>query len=94
MLIYVSLQLDENQSLPVKPLSSQAEAQSLSREHHPSPVEPQLLSEDSSTSKKDGNYVYYCKLSQYYHCTRCHYCILPCFVGDNFHEIHKSMAIH
>ena len=57
MLIYVSLQLDENQSLPVKPLSSQAEAQSLSREHHPPPVEPQLLSEDSSTSKKDGMYI-------------------------------------
>ena len=57
MLILCILQLDDNQSLPTKPLSSQAEAQPLSREHQAPPVEPQLLSEDSSTSKKDGMYI-------------------------------------
>ena len=54
--MYVSLQLVESQSLPIanKPISSQVEAQSLPREHQPSSLEPQLLSEDSSTSNKDG----------------------------------------
>ena len=52
--MYVSLQLVESQSLPNKPISSQVEAQSLPREHQPSSLEPQLQSEDSSTSNKDG----------------------------------------